>query len=44
MDRIYKGFGIVKNGSRWEIWTAGVMVRACKTLKECKERIDNQTV
>lgn len=44
MAREYKGFGIVKNGSHWEVWLEGEVIRVCNTLKECKNRIDTQTV
>lgn len=44
MEREYKGFGIVKVGNKWQVWSRGYIVRECKTLKECKERIDTQTI
>lgn len=41
----YNGFYIAKWKSRWQIYNSnGEVLRKCKTLKECKERIDNQTV
>lgn len=40
----YKGFGIRRNGKRFEIVLEGVVMRTCRTLRECKERIDTQTV
>ena len=49
-ERIYRDFIIVNNSSRYggQHWTIynlnGQWLRNCKTLKECKERIDTQTV
>lgn len=40
----YKGFGIAKRGSKFLVYYQGIMIRACKTLKECKRRIDEQTI
>ena len=41
----YKGFGIFKvRNNQYEIYYNGIFIRSCKTLKECKDRIDNQTV
>ena len=41
----YKGFFISFWKSRYQIHNNnGEVVRRCKTLKECKERIDTQTV
>lgn len=48
--REYKGFIIENNctrcgGKQWTIYNSnGQWLRNCKTLKECMERIDNQTV
>lgn len=40
----YKGFGIIKQNRVYEIYIQGIKIRECKTLKEVKERIDNQTI
>lgn len=48
--RKYKGFYIQNNttrygGRQWTIYDSnGHWVRNCSTLKECIERIDNQTI
>ena len=42
----YKDFLVEKLGAgKWGIYNLnGVLLRTCKTKKECLERIDNQTV
>lgn len=50
MARFYKGFIIENNttrhgGKQWTIYNInGEWLRNCKTLKECINRIDTQTV
>ena len=45
MDMVYKNFGITKvKEGKWQILLSGKVLRTCKTKKECKERIDKQTV
>lgn len=44
MGIYYKGFGIIKKGNKWQIYLNGEIIIECKTLNECKNRIDTQTV
>ena len=40
----YKGFAIQRVNRHYEVYLSGNLIRICKTLKECKRRIDTQTI
>ena len=40
----YKGFAIIRINKEYQVYLQGTIIRVCKTLKECKQRINNQTI
>ena len=42
----YKGFTMLERGNVWEVRIAhdNEVIRRCSSLKECMQRIDNQTI
>ena len=42
----YKGFTMLKRGNIWEVRLehSNDVIRECRSLKECMQRIDNQTI